>query len=162
MAIRGIQVLRDRGIEHEVLVYRYDRKGTEPAADALGLPHGDVVKSLVFRTDSGGFLFALMAGDATVSVRKLGRATGHKTVEPAAPRDAERLTGYFVGGMSPLGSRQALPVILDETTATRPRLVINAGARGTLVRLATSDLVALIGASIADIRNDERSRHPTT
>ncbi len=157
MAIRGIQVLRDRGIEHEVLVYRYDKKGTGPAADALGLPHDDVVKSLVFRTDRGGFLFALMAGDATVSVRKLGRATGHKTVEPAAPRDAERVTGYLVGGMSPLGSRQALPVFLDETTAACPRLVINAGARGTLVRLATSDLVALTGATIADIRSDERS-----
>lgn len=157
MAIRGIQVLRDRGIEHEVLVYRYDKKGAELAAEALGLPHGDVVKSVVFRTDAGGFVFALMAGDATVSVRKLGRATGHKTVEPAAPRDAERVTGYLVGGMSPLGSRQALPVFLDETTAACPRLVINAGARGTLVRLATPDLVALTGATIADIRSDERS-----
>ncbi|MDD5647121.1 MAG: YbaK/EbsC family protein, partial [Candidatus Bipolaricaulis sp.] len=83
MAVRGIQVLRERGIPHDVLIYRYDKKGTGPAADALGLPHDDVVKSLVFRTDAGGYLFALLAGDATVSARKLGRATGHKTVEPA-------------------------------------------------------------------------------
>jgi len=152
MAVRGVQVLRERGIPHDVLVYRYDKKGTGPAADALGLPHDDVVKSLVFRTDAGGYLFALMAGDATVSVRKLGRATGHKTVEPAAPRDAERLTGYLIGGMSPLGSRQTLPVILDETTAARPYIILNAGARGTLVRLATSDLVAVTGAILADLR----------
>ncbi|MGD9676436.1 MAG: YbaK/EbsC family protein [Candidatus Bipolaricaulia bacterium] len=145
-------MLRERGIPHDVLVYRYDKKGTGPAADALGLPHDDVVKSLVFRTDAGGYLFALMAGDATVSVRKLGRATGHKTVEPAAPRDAERLTGYLIGGMSPLGSRQTLPVILDETTAARPYIILNAGARGTLVRLATSDLVAVTGAILADLR----------
>jgi Cys-tRNA(Pro) deacylase len=152
MATRGIQVLRDRGVPHDVLVYRYDRKGTEPAADALGLPHGDVVKSLVFRADRGGYLFALLAGDSTVSVRKPARATGHKTVEPAPSRDAQRLTGYLVGGMSPLGSRHTLPVILDEATAARPSLVINAGARGTLVRLATPDLIALTSASIADIR----------
>lgn len=145
-------MLRERGIPHDVLVYRYDKKGTGPAADALGLPHDDVVKSLVFRTDAGGYLFALLAGDATVSVRKLGRATGRKTVEPATPRDAERLTGYLVGGMSPLGSRQTLPVILDETTAGRPHIILNAGARGTLVRLATSDLIALTGATLADIR----------
>jgi Cys-tRNA(Pro)/Cys-tRNA(Cys) deacylase len=152
MATRGIQFLRERGIPHEVLVYRYDKKGAGPAADALGLAHDDVVKSLVFQTDAGGYLFALIAGDAIVSVRKLGRATGHKTVEPAPPRDAERLTGYLVGGISPLGARQTLPVVLDATTAARPSLILNAGARGTLVRLATSDLVALTGAAIADIR----------
>ena len=152
MAARGIQVLRERGIPHELLVYRYDKKGAERAAEALGLPHGEVVKSLVFRAEDGSFLFALMASDATVSVRKLGRATGHKTVEPASPRDAERLTGYLVGGMSPLGSRQTLPVVLDATTAAQAHLVINAGARGTLVRLATPDLIALTRASLADLR----------
>ena len=152
MATRGIQILRERGVPHEVLAYRYDKKGTGPAADALGLPHGDVVKSLVFRTDAGSFLFALLSGDATASVRKLGRATGHKSVEPAAPRDAERLTGYLVGGISPLGSRQELPVVLDETTAARSSLILNAGARGTLVRHPTLDLVTLLHASIADIR----------
>lgn len=154
MATRGIQALRDRGITHEVLIYRFDRKGARLAADTLGLDHGEVLKSLVFRADDDSFLFALIAGDGNVSERKLGRAVGHKHIEPAAPHDAERVTGYLTGGISPFGSRRTLPVVLDETAARRPTLVINAGARGTLVRLATSDLIAATGASVADIRTE--------
>jgi len=154
MAARGVQVLRERGIAHEVLVYRYDRKGARLAAEALGLDPGEVLKSLVFRADDGAYLFALIAGDGNVSERKLGRATGHKHVEPAAPHDAERITGYLTGGISPFGSRRVLPVVLDEAASRRPTLVINAGARGTLVRLATADLIAGTGAAIADIRVD--------
>ena len=152
MTTRGIHRLRDAGIEHELLTYRYVRMGARIAADALGLPHGVVLKSLVFRADDGSFLFALLGGDGSVSTRKLGRATGHKHVEAAAPRDAERVTGYRVGGISPLGSRDVLPVVLDERTALHPSLVLNAGARGTLVRLATSDLIRVVDASLADIR----------
>lgn len=154
MATRGIQVLRGQGIAHEVLVYRYDRKGARLAAEALGLDPGEVLKSLVFRADDGSYLFALLAGDGNVSERKLGRATGHKHVEPAAPHDAERITGYLTGGISPFGSRRALPAVLDEAASRRPALVINAGARGTLVRLATADLIAATGAAVADIRTD--------
>jgi Cys-tRNA(Pro)/Cys-tRNA(Cys) deacylase len=154
MATRGIQVLREKGIAHEILTYRFDRKGAKLAADALGLPRAEVLKSLVFRADDGSFLFALIAGDGSVSVRKLGRVTGHKHVDAAASHDAERVTGYRTGGISPFGSRQVLQVILDATAASRPSLVINAGARGTLVRLATPDLIATTGAAVADIRID--------
>ena len=151
MALRGIELLKEHGIAHEVLTYRFV-KGARAAADTLGVPHDIVVKSLVFRADDGRFLFALLGGDANVSLRKLGRAARHKHMEAAAPRDAERVTGYQVGGISPLGSRNALPVFLDETTAKHLHLIINAGGRGTLVRLATSDLINISGATVADIR----------
>lgn len=152
MTTRGIHALLEAGISHEILTYRYGAKGVRAAAAALDLPHDEVVKSLVFRAADGTFLFALMGGDGNVSLRKLGRASGHKHVEAASPRDAQRVTGYQVGGISPLGARQRLPAILDERTASQPELVINAGARGTLVRLATGDLVRATGAQIADIR----------
>ncbi len=152
MTTRGIYALRDAGIEHEALTYRYVRMGARIAADAVGLPSEIVLKSLVFRADDGSFLFALIGGDASVSTRKLGRVSDHKHVEAASPRDAERITGYQVGGISPLGSRHALPVVLDRRTASHPSLVINAGARGTLVRVATTDLIRVLGAAVADIR----------
>jgi Cys-tRNA(Pro)/Cys-tRNA(Cys) deacylase len=148
----GIQQLRERGIDHEILTYRYDRMGARIAADALALPHDVVLKSLVFRAEDGSFLFVLLSGNANVSARKVGRLTGHKHIEAASPRDAERVTGYRVGGISPIGSRQRLSVILDEATAAHPSLVINAGARGTLVRLATEDLIRLTDATVADVR----------
>lgn len=152
MATRGVQALRAAGIAHDVLVYRYDRQGARLAADALGLEAGLVLKSLVFRADDGSFWFALIAGDGNVSERKLGRVIGCKHVEPAAPHDAERVTGYLTGGISPFGARHSLPVVLDAAAAQRPSLVINAGARGTLVRLLTADLIATTRATVADIR----------
>jgi len=152
MATRGIQVLRELGIEHEVLTYRYDRMGARIAAAAVDEPEDIVLKSLIFRAEDGSFLFTLIASDESVSTRKLGRATGHKHVEAAAPRDAQRVTGYLVGGISPLGARRKVPVYLDRETARHPSLVINAGARGTLVKLATEDLIRATDARLADLR----------
>jgi len=87
-----------------------------------------------------------------VSEKKLAKASGHKRVSPAAPRDAERVTGFQIGGIGPFGLKQPLPVLLDETTAQHDEIVINAGARGTMIRIATVDLLRLTGARIVDIR----------
>jgi len=154
MATRGIAQLKQRGIAFDPLHYRFEHRTdvARTAADALGLPYDEVVKSLVFRASDGSFLFALLGSDAHVSVRNLGRATGHKHVDAASPRDAQRITGYLIGGISPLGAKTPLPVVLDATTASHRRLAINAGARGTLVRLKTDDLVRVTGAKVADIR----------
>jgi len=152
VATRGIQVLRDLGIEHEVLVYRYNRAGARIAAAAVAQPEEIVLKSLVFRAGDGSFLFSLIASNESVSTRKLGHATGYKHVEAASPRDAQRVTGYLVGGISPLGARQQLPIYLDRTTARQPMLVINAGARGTLVKLAAADLIRATDAQLSDLR----------
>lgn len=152
MATRGIQVLKSLGVEHEILTYRYDKMGARIAAEAIGAPEEVVLKSLVFHANDKSFLFVLISGNANVSTRKLGRASGHKHIEAAAPRDAERVTGYQVGGISPLGSRSTLPVFLDEATAHHAHLIINAGGRGTLVRLPTDQLIRITTAVVADVR----------
>jgi Cys-tRNA(Pro)/Cys-tRNA(Cys) deacylase len=152
MATRGIQELKDRGVPFEVLTYRYDKMGARIAAEAVEEPEDVVLKSLVFRAEDGSFLFALVSGNANVSTRRLGRVSGHKRVEAASPRDAERVTGYQVGGISPLGARDHLPVFLDMTTAAFPQLILNAGGRGTLVRLGTDDLIRITEATTANIR----------
>jgi len=149
---RGMDSLRKLGIQHTVLPYDYQRSGALPAAEALGLDPAQVVKSLVFQSSDGSFLFALLSADAHASEKKLGRASGHKHVHPASTRDAERVTGYRVGGISPLGAKRVLPAVLDRTTAQQDKLVINAGERGVLVRLATADLVRTLEPTVADIR----------
>jgi len=152
MTTRGIEYLNKCGITCEVLTYRHKVKGAKYAAQALNLPPEIVIKSLVFRADDGSFLFALMSGDGSVSEKKLARASKHKHVAPASPHDAQRITGYLVGGISPLGAKKLLPVFLDSTVASHTEVVINAGARGTLVRLATTDLINVTEATVADIR----------
>jgi len=75
MATRGIQLLKELGVEFEVLTYRYDKMGARIAAQAINQPEDIVLKSLVFRADDGSFLFALISGNANISTRKLGRAS---------------------------------------------------------------------------------------
>jgi Cys-tRNA(Pro)/Cys-tRNA(Cys) deacylase len=70
----------------------------------------------------------------------------------AEPREAERATGYQVGGISPLGSRKALRVFLDESAEDFPRICLNAGNRGHIVEVATADLLQLTGATVTDLR----------
>jgi Cys-tRNA(Pro)/Cys-tRNA(Cys) deacylase len=152
VATRGIQVLKSLGVEFDVLTYRYDKMGARIAAEAIGEPEDIVLKSLVFQANDKTFVFALISSNANVSTRNLGRVSVHKHVEAAAPRDAQRVAGYQVGGISPLGSRTALSVYLDEITSRHDHLIINAGGRGTLVRLSTSDLIKATGAIVADIR----------
>jgi len=152
MTTPGIERLNELGVPHQVLTYDHQEKGARYAAQALGLPLEIVIKSLVFRADDNSFLFALMSGDGSVSEKKLARASHHTRVAPASPHDAERITAYQVGGISPLGAKKALPVFLDEAVATHEEVVINAGARGTMLRLRTADLIAATEATIADIR----------
>jgi len=150
---RGIEKLKEERIPFQVLTYApNDAKGARAAAGALALPEEITVKSLVFQADDRSYLFALMASDGTVSEKKLARVAGRRRVSPALPRDAERVTGYEIGGISPLGAKRPLPVVLDREAAAHPDVAINAGARGTLVRLATPDLIRITGAVVADIR----------
>jgi Cys-tRNA(Pro) deacylase len=152
MTTRGIEQLKREGVPFEELTYRPDAEGVRFAARALELDPRTVIKTLVFQADDRTFLLALMAGDGAVSEKKLARSSGHKKVSPASPRDAERVTGYEIGGISPLGLRRPLPVVLDRGLAQHPSVAINAGARGTLVRLGTADLVRLVDAAVADVR----------
>lgn len=152
MTTRGIECLKQAGVRFDILPYRHEAKGAKPVAEALGLPEEIVIKTIVFQADDRSFLLALMGGDGTVSEKKLARVSGHKRVSSAAPRDAERVTGFQIGGIGPFGLKQPLPVFLDETTARNDDVVINAGRRGTMVRIATVDLIRLTGATVADIR----------
>jgi len=152
MTTRGIERLKEEGVPFEELTYRPDAEGVRFAAQALGLDARTVIKTLVFQADDRTFLLALMAGDGNVSEKKLARSSGHKKVSPASPRDAERVTGYEIGGIGPFGVRRPLAVVLDRGLTEWSSVAVNAGARGTLVRLATADLVRLTDATVADIR----------
>ena len=152
MTTRGIECLKQAGVRFEILPYRHEAKGAKPVAEALGLPEEIVIKTIVFLADDQSFLLALMGGDGTVSEKKLARVSGHKRVFQAAPRDAEWITGYQVGGIGPFGLKKPLPVFLDELLTAFRQVVINAGARGTMIRIATVDLIRLTGARIVDIR----------
>lgn len=87
----------------------------------------------------------------SLDLKALATALGTKKVTMADPRDAERVTGYVVGGISPIGQRRRLATVLDESAMERERLYVSGGRRGMDVRLATADLVTMTAARIAAI-----------
>ena len=151
-ATRGTTELRRAGIDHRVLSYAYraGRSAGEDAARALAVDPERMLKSLVAQVGEG-LVFALVPVSGELSLKKLAAAAGSKSSAMAAPADAERATGYQVGGISPLGSRRRLPVFVDRTAIAHPQVCVNGGGRGVIVELAAADLVALTGATPADL-----------
>ena len=131
--------------------YAYRRGGgAEQAADELGVERARMFKSLVARAGAE-LVFALVPATSELSLKKLAAAAGVKHAEMADPRDAERATGYQVGGMSPLGSRRPMPVYLDRSGEAFDVICLNAGGRGQIVEVPTAKLVELVGARLADL-----------
>jgi Cys-tRNA(Pro)/Cys-tRNA(Cys) deacylase len=148
---RGTTELRRAGVEHTLMRYAYRHGGgAEQAADDLGVEPARMFKSLVARAGDD-LVFALVPATSELSLKKLAAAAGMKHAEMADPREAERATGYQIGGMSPLGSRKRLPVYLDESGGEFERICLNAGGRGQIVELDTLELVELVGARLVDL-----------
>ncbi|HKV67875.1 MAG TPA: aminoacyl-tRNA deacylase [Gaiellales bacterium] len=149
---RGTTALRRAGVEHRLMRYAYTSGGgaLQAAAD-LDVEPARMFKSLVARA-GGELVFALVAADAVLSPKKLAAAAGVKSAVMADPKEAERATGYQVGGISPLGSRKPLRVFLDASAEEFHRICLNAGNRGHIVEVATADLVELTGATLVDLR----------
>lgn len=149
---QAIRALRQAGVEFELRVYRYeDKGGTAVAARELGWDEHAVIKTLVFVADGGKPLIVLMHGDRQVSTKNLARAIGAKGVAPADPAVANRLTGYQVGGISPFGTRTALPVYVEAGILALPRILINAGHRGLLAEIDPAALGAVLGAAPLEV-----------
>ena len=137
----AVRALRQYNIAFEPHVYDYqERGGTKHSSQSLGVDEHIVIKTLVMETDDGAPLIVLMHGDYEVSTQGLARQLSVKRIMPCAPDKAQKLTGYMVGGTSPLGTRTALPVYAERTIFDLPRIFINGGKRGFLVSLAPEEL----------------------
>jgi Cys-tRNA(Pro)/Cys-tRNA(Cys) deacylase len=151
-------MLRKAGVEHRLMEYDYRSQDAAAwAAEALGIEPERMFKSLV-ATAGDQHVFALLPATAELSLKRLAAAAGAKHAEMAAPRDAERLTGYQVGGISPLGARRALPVYLNESADAFEQVCLNAGARGLIVELPTADLIRLTSATLAGLQAEQGYR----
>lgn len=151
MSSRGERFLGERGIAFESLEYDFREKGSEYAAEALGAPLGATLKSLIVRLSDRRFVFVLMPGSRDVSLKELARVTGVKEAQMASARDAQRLTGYLVGGISPFGARTQLPVYVDEGILEHGEIYINGGRRGLILKLRTRDLIGALDPTVINV-----------
>jgi Cys-tRNA(Pro)/Cys-tRNA(Cys) deacylase len=139
------------GVAYTLSAYDYDPKAERvglQAAEALGAPPGEVLKTLMVKVD-GKPACVVLASDREVSMKRLAAALGGKSAEMMKPADAERLTGYRVGGVSPFGQKRPVPTVLDADAARLPEAFVNAGQRGLQARLAPAELVRVLDARIA-------------
>jgi len=160
VAGRGTQataLLGKLGIAHSVLAYPHDPRhgsyGAE-AAEALGVAPEQVFKTLVAEVD-GELTIGVVPGQ--LDLKALAAAAGGKKASMAAAAQAERATGYVTGGISPLGHRKRIPVVVDSSALGFPTVYCSAGRRGLELALAPADLVRAAGAVVAPIA---APRHP--
>lgn len=154
----ALNLLKQRKIAHTIHTYTHDASaeafGLE-AAEKLNVPPARVFKTLVAQLDTPrGTLhaFAIIPSDARLNLKALADALNAKRAELADPADAQRLTGYVVGGISPIGGKKRLPAALDISALTHPTIYVSAGRRGLQMELAPADLVALTAAVTASLQ----------
>ena len=141
------QLLRLNSIDFSEHPYEYlEHGGAQHSAAVLGLDPFSVVKTLVMQDQDAKPLLVLMHGNRKVSTKTLARQIGAKSVEPCLPEVANRHSGYLVGGTSPFATRRAMPVYIEETILSLPRIAINGGRRGYLVGLAPQVCLQLLQA----------------
>lgn len=150
----AIKQLEKNGIDHEVVSYDHDPAAQSyglEAAEALGLDPSEVFKTLMAKLDGGQLVVAVIPVDSLLNLKSLAKAAGAKKAAMADPGEAERVTGYVVGGISPLGQRKRHRTFVDVSAADRPTINVSAGRRGLEVRLAPHDLVAQTSATLAPL-----------
>jgi len=141
----AVRVLREHQISFDPHLYEYkDHGGTTHAAVSLGVDEHAVVKTLVFESDGRKPLLVLMHGDREVSTKQMARFLGVKQVIPCDPAAAQRHTGYMVGGISPFGTRTRIPVYVEATILSLPKMYVNGGKRGFLVSITPAALQKVV------------------
>lgn len=145
---RATLALQKAGVAFRTLTYTYDpsaeRIGLQ-AAEAIGADPGRVLKTLMAEVD-GKPVCVVVPSDREVSMKKLAAAFGGKAAQMMRPADAERMTGYVVGGISPFGQKRAVPTAMEETALAQETVFLNGGQRGVQVEVDPKAACAALNA----------------
>lgn len=141
-------------VDFTVHTYEHDPAASSygmEAATALGLDPERVLKTLLASVD-GRLVVGIVPVSGQLDLKAVAAAVGGKKAVMADPHDAERVTGYVVGGISPIGQKKALPTVLDSSAVEHDTVFVSGGRRGMDLELSPDDLVAVTRATMAPIR----------
>jgi len=141
-------------VAFQIHEYRHDPAVAsygQEAAEALGVSPERIFKTLLVQVEGKGPAVAVVPVAGSLDLKAFAAALGAKRAEMMEPRQAQRLTGYLVGAISPVGQKKALPTILDESALALASIYVSAGRRGLELELAPTALMALCGAKAAAI-----------
>ena len=153
------RILDQLGVHYELREYEVDPEdlAAETVAAKIGMPPGQVFKTLVVRGERNGVALAVIPGNYELDFKALALALGDKKVEMVQLKEVQALTGYIRGGVTALGGKKDYPVVVDETVILWDVISVSAGQRGTQIVLAPDDYIRATTASIAEISR-EKSR----
>lgn len=145
--------LQKAGIAFRLHEYDYDPNAARigmQAAEALGIEPARLLKTLMARAGDE-VVCVLASSDREVNLKRLAAAAGAKSAAMLGAAEAERITGYHVGGISPFGQKKRARVFVDSGALAFPQIVLNGGRRGLQIELAPADLMRVLNATAADI-----------
>jgi Cys-tRNA(Pro)/Cys-tRNA(Cys) deacylase len=146
-------LLTSKGVDFKAHEYSHDPNSTSfglEAAEKLGVDPNRVFKTLIANVDES-FAVAIVPVNQQVSLKSLARTLGAKRAVMADPAAAARLTGYVVGGISPLGQKRLLSTVIDESAKEFETILVSGGRRGFDIELSPQDLAELLSAVFAEI-----------
>lgn len=150
----AVTLLERLGTPHRVLTYDHDPSADsygEEAATALGLEPDTVFKTLMVDLDRSRLVVAVVPVSSRLDLKAVAVAGGAKKAGMADPADAERATGYVLGGISPVGQRKRLPTFVDASAERHDLIHVSGGRRGLEIEIAPADLLATVDGHYADI-----------
>ena len=153
MKTNAVRLLESLGVAHELREYQVDPEdlAAETVAAKIGMPPGQVFKTLVARGDRHGVCFAVVPGNAALNLKSLAAVTGDRKMELVPLKEVQPLTGYVRGGVTVLGAKKPYPVYADETIQLWDQISVSAGIRGTQIILSPVDYLRVTRAVVAGI-----------
>ncbi len=151
---RATLALTKAGVDFTLHTYDYDPDGARiglQAAEAIGIAPRRLLKTLMAEVD-GKPVCVVVASDCEVSMKKLAAAFDGKAAKMMRPADAERLTGYHVGGISPFAQKRPVPTAIDAAALDEPTVFLNGGQRGLQIELKPQDARDALGAIVRPLR----------
>lgn len=151
-ATPAIRILKQHKIRFTPHFYHYeDRGGTRTSARELKIEEHRIIKTLIMEDNLQQAFIVLMHGDCEVSQKHLARQLKVKQVNPCSPEKADRLSGYQTGGISPFGTRQTLPIYIEESIISLNSILINGGRRGLLVEIDPQELIRVLNPTPVNV-----------